>query len=80
MLQLKILFNGNNFNPCTSLITYNNLNTGDYIFEVRTIYTPVNKDPTPASFSWKIRTPAEISAEQEYSNPICTYPSNKAIC
>jgi len=47
------------FAPCTSSITYANLNTGMHTFEVRAIDTSGNIDPTPASFSWKILTPQE---------------------
>ena len=35
------------FAPCTSPITYNNLNAGVHTFEVRAIDTSGNKDPTP---------------------------------
>jgi hypothetical protein len=75
---------GNNFNPCTSPITYNNLNSGVHTFEVRAIDTSGNKDPTPAKFSWNLlvsSTAAETGVgEQEVPNVICTHPNSKAIC
>jgi hypothetical protein len=66
------------FAPCTSPITYNNLNAGVHTFEVRAIDTSGNKDPTPASFSWKILV--SPTGEQEAPNLICTHPNSKAIC
>jgi hypothetical protein len=47
------------FSQCSSAITYNNLNTGPHLFEVRAIDTSGNKDPTPATFTWKIITPSQ---------------------
>jgi YVTN family beta-propeller protein len=48
------------FLSCASPITYSKLNPGyDHIFEVRAIDTSGNEDSTPASFSWKVLTPAE---------------------
>lgn len=48
------------FSSCASPITYSKLIIGyDHTFEVRALDTSGNKDSTPASFSWKVHTPAE---------------------
>jgi sugar lactone lactonase YvrE len=47
------------FVSCTSPKTYEELAYGDHTFRVKAIDSSGNKDPTPASFSWKILTPAE---------------------
>lgn len=48
------------FSSCTSPAVINNLAAGmQHNFQVRSVDTSGNKDPTPASFSWTILTPAE---------------------
>lgn len=54
---------------CTSPFILNNLATGTHTFYVRAIDTSNNVDPTPASFSWTILTPAQgIQALINYMN------------
>jgi YVTN family beta-propeller protein len=47
------------FSPCTSPTTLTNLPAGKHNFQVRAVDTAGNRDPTPASFSWNILTPAQ---------------------
>jgi YVTN family beta-propeller protein len=48
------------FSRCTSPAVINNLATGiQHNFQVRAIDTSGNRDPTPASLSWTILTPAQ---------------------
>jgi YVTN family beta-propeller protein len=47
------------FSPCTSPTTLTNLPHGKHNFQVRAVDTAGNRDPTPASFSWNILTPAQ---------------------
>jgi YVTN family beta-propeller protein len=47
------------FSPCTSPTTLTNLPAGKHNFQVRAVDTEGNRDPTPASFSWNILTPAQ---------------------
>jgi len=49
----------NAFFPCTNPTTLTNLPAGKHNFQVRAVDTAGNRDPTPASFSWNILTPAE---------------------
>jgi YVTN family beta-propeller protein len=47
------------FSSCTTPKTYENLGIGDHTFNVRAVDLLGNKDTTPASFSWKVLTPAQ---------------------
>jgi len=44
---------------CSSPITFNNLATGSHTFEVRAVDTAGNKDPSPATLTWKVVTPKQ---------------------
>jgi hypothetical protein len=49
-----------NVASCSSPTTLNNLGAGkQHDFQVRAVDTSGNRDPTPASFSWTILTPAQ---------------------
>lgn len=50
---------GEAFSACTSPMTYTALASGTHTFKVRAIDTSSNVDPTPASFTWSILTPAQ---------------------
>lgn len=47
------------FSSCTSPKTYSGLAAGDHTFQVRAIDSLGNNDPTPATFKWKVLTPAQ---------------------
>jgi hypothetical protein len=47
------------FASCTSPITFSNLAFGTHTFQVRAIDTSGKVDPTPASFTWTVLTPAQ---------------------
>jgi hypothetical protein len=50
---------GKPFANCSSPITFNNLAFGTHTFQVRAIDTAGNEDPTPATFTWTVLTPAQ---------------------
>jgi hypothetical protein len=50
---------GKHFASCTSSNTFNNLAFGTHAFKVRAVDTAGNTDPTPASFTWTVLTPAQ---------------------
>ncbi|MGI0042719.1 MAG: sialidase family protein, partial [Nitrososphaeraceae archaeon] len=50
---------GKPFASCASPITFNNLAFGTHTFKVKAIDMAGNADPTPASFTWNILTPAQ---------------------
>jgi hypothetical protein len=57
------------FSTCTSPLILNNLASGvQHNFQVRAIDTSGNKDPTPASFTWRILAPKQ--AVQKLINTI----------
>ena len=47
------------FSSCSNPQTYSNLAAGQHTFKVRAVDSQVNKDPTPATFTWKILTPSQ---------------------
>jgi hypothetical protein len=47
------------FSSCTSPVTLNNMPVASHTFQVRAVDIAGNRDPTPASFSWTRRTPAQ---------------------
>jgi YVTN family beta-propeller protein len=47
------------FSPCSSPTTLTNLPAGKHNFQARAVDTGGNRDPTPASFSWTLLTPAQ---------------------
>jgi len=47
---------GEAFSDCTSGINLTGLSAGNHNFQVRTFDTSGNVDPTPSSFSWKIKS------------------------
>ena len=47
---------GEAFSDCTSGINLTGLSAGNHNFQVRTLDTSGNVDPTPSSFSWKIES------------------------
>jgi hypothetical protein len=47
------------FSPCSSPVILTNLLAGSHIFQVRAVDTLDNRDPTPATLTWTILTPAQ---------------------
>ena len=54
---------GGTFSKYTSPVTYENLEVGDHSVQVQAIDTSGNKDTTPATFNWKVLTPAEATTK-----------------
>lgn len=53
-LNFECSLDGSTFTPCTSPVSYSNLNPGTHSFQVRAIDQAGNVDLIPASFSWTI--------------------------
>lgn len=51
---LECSLDNSGFSSCSSPVTLTNLAVGMHTFQVRAVDTSGNRDPTPASFSWKI--------------------------
>jgi hypothetical protein len=63
VVSFECSLDGAAFSTCTSPFTASGLSFGSHTFEVRAVDTADNTDPTPASFTWTIVTPAEATQE-----------------
>ncbi len=50
---------GSSFATCTSPVQYDSLANGTHIFEILTEDNSGNKDPSPSSFTWNVKTVSE---------------------
>lgn len=69
---------GGVFAPCSSGDTISGLAAGDHTFEVRSIDTSGNVDPSPASFDWTINT-APSCDDAKASNDTLWPPNHKFV-
>jgi parallel beta-helix repeat protein len=83
LATFECALDGEAFNECESPHQYSDLEIGDHIFRVRAVDRALNKDASPATYSWKVAATPEtfidIGPENVVTTPTSSFSFSSTI-